>query len=81
MRSSWHYLGNMLVYRIDSRKMAMMQDDSKQVDGQLNQLKGHLIESCHLPEVEDDTIWENDRNEFLQSIEKVSVRSNASMYC
>lgn len=30
----------------------------------------HLIEFFHLPEVEDDTIWENDRNEFLQSIEK-----------
>lgn len=23
-----------------------------------------------LPEVEDDTIWENDRNEFFKSIEK-----------
>ena len=36
----------------------------------LNQLKDHLIESFHLPEVEDDTIWKNDRNEFLKSIEK-----------
>lgn len=24
----------------------------------------------HLPEIEDDTIWENERNEFLKSIEK-----------
>ena len=24
----------------------------------------------HLPEVEYDTIWENDRNEFFKSIEK-----------
>lgn len=36
----------------------------------LTQLKGHLIEFFHLPEVEDDTIWEYDRNEFLKSIEK-----------
>lgn len=36
----------------------------------LNQLKDHLIAFCYLPEVEDDTILENDRNEFLQSIEK-----------
>ena len=36
----------------------------------LNQLKDHLIEFFHLPEVEDDTIWENDRNELLKSIEK-----------
>ena len=30
----------------------------------------HLIEFFHSPEVKDDTIGENDRNEFLQSIEK-----------
>ena len=60
----------MLVCRIDSRKMAMMLEDSKRVNGKLNQLKDHLIEFFHLPEVEDDTIWEYDRNEFLKSIEK-----------
>lgn len=36
----------------------------------LNQLKDHLIEFFHLPEIEDDTILENDRNMFLNSIEK-----------
>lgn len=36
----------------------------------LIQLKDHLIEFFHSPEVEDDTIRENDRNEFLKSIEK-----------
>ena len=70
MRYSWHYLENMSVCRIDSRKMAMVQVDLKRVNGKLNQLKDHLIEIFHLPEVEDDTIWENDRNEFLKSIEK-----------
>ena len=60
----------MLVCRIDSRKMAMVQVDLKRVNGKLNQLKDHLIEIFHLPEVEDDTIWENDRNEFLKSIEE-----------
>ncbi len=29
----------------------------------------YLIEFFHLPKVEDDTIWENDRNEFFKSIE------------
>ena len=28
------------------------------------------IEFLYLPEVEDDTIWEDDRNKFLKSIEK-----------
>ena len=70
MRFSWSYLENMLVCRIDPRKTAMVQDVSKRVNGKLNQLKDHLIEFFHLPEVEDDTIWENDRNKFLQSIEK-----------
>lgn len=36
----------------------------------LNQLTGNLIEFFHFLEVEDDTIWENDRNEFLKLIEK-----------
>ena len=60
----------MSVCRIDSRKMAVVLYASKRVNGKLNQLKDHLIEFFHLPEVEDDTIWENDRNEFLKSIEK-----------
>ena len=70
MRYSWYYLEDMLVCRIDSRKMAIVLDESKRVNGKLNQLKDHLIEFFHLPEVEDDTIWEYDRNEFLKSIEK-----------
>lgn len=48
MRYSWSYLENMLVCRIDPRKMAVALDDLKRVNGKLNQLKGHLIESCHL---------------------------------
>ena len=60
----------MLVCRIDSRKMAVVLDDSKRVNGKLNQLKVHLIEFFHLSEVEDDTICENDRNKFLKLIEK-----------
>ena len=70
MRYSWYYLEDMLVCRIDSRKMAIVLDESKRVNGKLNQLKDHLIEFFHLQEVEDDTIWENDRNKFLKSIEK-----------
>lgn len=55
---------------VNPRKMAVVLGESKRVNGKLNQLKDHLIEFFHLPEVEDDTIWENDRNEFLKSIEK-----------
>ena len=69
MRFSWHYLENMLVCRIDSRKKAGELDDSKRVNGKLNQLKDHLIEFFHLPEVEDDTNWEKDRNGCLKSLE------------
>lgn len=65
MRFSWHYLGNMLVCRIDPRKMAVVLNDLKRVNGKLNQLKVHLIVFFHLPEVEDDTFWEYDRNEFF----------------
>lgn len=70
MRFSWYYLENMLVCRIDSGKMAVVLEDSMRANGKLTQLMDHLIGFFHLPEVEDDTIWENDRNEFLKSIEK-----------
>lgn len=50
--------------------MAVVLDDLKRVNGKLTQLKDYLIEFFHLPEIEDDTIWENDRNEFLKLIEK-----------
>ena len=70
MRYSWSYLENMLVCRIDLRKMAVVLDDLKRVNGKLKHLKDHLIEFFHLPEVEDDTIWEDDRNKFLKLIEK-----------
>lgn len=59
MRFLWHYLENMSVYRIDHRKMVVVLNDSKRVNGKLNQLKDHMIEFFHLPEVEDD------RNEFF----------------
>ena len=70
MRFSWSYLENMLVCRIDHRKTAMVQDVSKRVNGKLNQLKDHLIEFFHLQEVEDDTIWKNDRYKFFKLLEK-----------
>ena len=50
--------------------MAVALDDSKRVNGKFNQQKDLLIEFFHLPEVEDDTIWNNDWIEFLKSIEK-----------
>ena len=70
MRFSWSYLENMLVCRIDHRKTAMVQDVSKRANGKLNQLKDHLIEFFHLQEVEDDTIWKNDRYKFFKLLEK-----------
>lgn len=33
----------MLVYKIDSRKKAVALDDSKRVNGMLNQLMGHRV--------------------------------------
>lgn len=53
---------------VNPSKMAVVLGDAKRVNGKLNQLKDHLIEFFHLPEIEDDTIWENDRNTFLESI-------------
>ena len=37
------------------------------IDGYLSPLKNHLIGFFPLPALKYDTIWENDRNEFLKS--------------
>ena len=50
---------------VNPRKMAVVLDDEKKVNGKLNQLKDRLIEFFGLPEIEDDIIWENDRNKFM----------------
>lgn len=54
---------------VNPSKMAVVLDYIKRVNGKLNQLKDHLID-FFLQEIEDDTIWDNDRNEFLKAIKK-----------
>ena len=53
---------------INPSKMAVVLGDNKRVNGKLNNLKDRLIDFFGLPEVEDDTIWENDRNKFIESM-------------
>lgn len=53
---------------INPRKMAVLLDDKKRVNGKLNQLKDRLINFFELSDGEDDTIWECDRNNFVESI-------------
>lgn len=55
---------------VNPTKMAVVLDDKKRINGKLNQLKDRLIEFFNLPEVEDDTIWENDRNAFIDSLQE-----------
>ena len=53
---------------INPSKMAVVLGNNKRVNGKLNNLKDRLIDFFGLPEVEDDTIWENDRNKFIESV-------------
>lgn len=53
---------------INPRKMAIVLEDVKRVRGKLNQFKDRLIEFFDLPDVENDTIWESDRNKFLDMV-------------
>ena len=53
---------------VNPRKMAIILEDEKRVRGKLNQFKDRLIEFFDLPDVEDDTIWENDRNKFIDIV-------------
>lgn len=53
---------------VNPRKMAVVMEDAKRVNGKLTQLKDRLIDFFGLPETEDDTIWENDRNKFINIV-------------
>lgn len=51
---------------VNPRKMAIVVEDRKRVNGKLTQLKDRLIEFFDLPETEDDIIWEGDRDKFIK---------------
>lgn len=53
---------------INPNKMAVVLEDQKRVRGKLNELKERLIKFFGLPETEDDTVWEDDRNKFISTI-------------
>lgn len=53
---------------VNPRKMAIVLEDTKRVKGKINQLKDRLINFFNLPETEDDTIWEIDRDKFINII-------------
>ena len=53
---------------VNPSKMAVVLEDAKRIKGKLNQLKDRLIDYFNLPEIEDDTIWESDRDKFIESI-------------
>lgn len=53
---------------VNPRKMAVVMEDAKRVKGKLTQLKNRLIEAFGLPDTEDDTIWESDRDKFIDIV-------------
>ena len=55
---------------VNPSKMAVVLEDAKRVNGKLNQLKDRLIDFFNLPEIDDDTIWESDRNKFIEIIKQ-----------
>lgn len=61
---------------VNPTKMAVILDEPKRVNGRLNQLKDRLISFFELPKVEDDTIWEADRNSFIEAVKSISMATN-----
>ncbi len=59
---------------VNPRKMAVVMEDAKRVNGKLTQLKDRLIEFFGLPETEDDIIWEGDRNKFINIVMGMSSK-------
>lgn len=59
---------------INPQQMTIDILDSKRIRGKLTQLKERLIEFFALPETEDDTIWETDRDNFITKASKYILK-------
>ena len=54
---------------INPNKMAIVINDKKHVRSTLNKFRERLIAFFSLVDVDDDIVWENNRNKFLESVQ------------
>lgn len=56
---------------INPRRMAIVLNDKKHIRSSLNKFRERLLDLFNLPSLDDDIVWENNRNTFIETIQKI----------
>ena len=55
---------------INPRKMAIVLNDKKHIRSSLNKFRERLLDLFSLPSLDDDIVWENNRNSFIEAVQQ-----------
>lgn len=55
---------------INPRKLAIVLSDNKHIRSSLNKFRERLLDLFNLPSLNDDIVWENNRNMFIETVQK-----------
>lgn len=55
---------------INPRRMAIVLNDKKHIRSSLNKFRERLLDLFNLPSLDDDIVWENNRNSFIDVVQK-----------
>lgn len=55
---------------INPRRIAIVLNDKKHIRSSLNKFRERLLDLFKLPSLDDDIVWENNRNSFIEAVQK-----------
>ena len=50
--------------------MAIVLNDKKHIRSSLNKFRERLLDLFSLPSLDDDIVWENNRNSFIEAVQQ-----------
>ena len=53
---------------INPRKLAIVLNDKKHIRSSLNKFRERFLDLYNLPNLDDDIVWENNRNSFIEVV-------------
>ena len=53
---------------INPRKLAIVLNDKKHIRSSLNKFRERFLDLFNLPNLDDDIVWENNRNSFIEVV-------------
>lgn len=55
---------------INPRKLAIVLNDKKHIRSSLNKFRERFLDLFNLPNLDDDIVWENNRNSFIEVVQQ-----------